>query len=343
MKHFRLFSLVLAALMITSAAMFNSCSKQDIEGQSIEPEDVHMTVADLKFQNQLVNFRDKVKYIQEHPGYKSGELMSADSAILNIESLFNATYSFADERYGRTQTDRTSVMIDVNSSDEVLLDDMVSTFDEIINIATQHYYESELQPKAFVLLDLSRGTETNGELSIDIMTVVGEKVTGSEYFEEDDDWWYGNERGDCEWEDEGTDAAEELQATINSNIVTPIPPPGYRWSYSSTETIPLVGNEYQNSLAYYIFFIQSNDPFTWDEQCLQPDEMNAYLFSEEEMIYLVIPEDLNRPDNWKFISCDLIGEQIEYQETPTIHHQNYLTYGLRHLVALEIVDPPIEL
>ena len=71
--------------------------------------------------------------------------------------------------------------------------------------------------------------------------------------------------------------------------------------------------------------------------------MNAYLFSEEELIYVVIPDDLNKPNNWKFKICDLKGEQIELDETPTIHHKNMLTYGLRYLVALEVVDPPIEL
>lgn len=43
-----------------------------------------MSEADLSFQNNLVRFKDKVDYIRKNPDYKSGEVMSVDSAIMHI-------------------------------------------------------------------------------------------------------------------------------------------------------------------------------------------------------------------------------------------------------------------
>ncbi len=274
--------------------------------------------------------------------------MDADEAIENMETLFNASYAFPDEHYGHTQTDRTTVLIDVNANEEVEMDDVVTTFDEIINIVTQYYYQCEFEDKGFILLDLDRGTITNNQLEIGLRSVIGEKTDGWDPFGEEDYWWYGNEAGDCEWNNGGTDAAEKIQEAIMNHKPLVSPPPGYQFNYGPLDFIPLFGHEYSNeSGEKLIFYIaKENGVFTQDEQCLNPDEMNFHFYGEEEVIYYKVPTDLNKPNNWTFIECDIDGSydlNAAQGNVPSIHHSNMLSYALRYLVPVGIIDPPHEL
>lgn len=329
----------------------NACSKQEMADQpETSKGEITMSEADINFQNKLVRFRNKVEYINEHPGFKSGEVMDADSAIMYIESLFNITYGFPDERYGKTQTDQTTVHIDLNSSDEVLMDDVVIIFDEIINIVTQYYYQCEFEDKGFMLLDLSRGIISDNKLEIGLRSVVGEKAGEWDPFGPEDYWWYGNKKGDCDW-NQGfgeTDAAEKIQYAINNNKPIVSPPPGYIFCYKSYEDIDLFGHEFENENGEkLIFYIEdANGVFPDSVKCLEPDEMNFHFFGEREVIYNILPQEYNKPPNWIFMECDLEGLEEPSpvgSYYPTIHHKNKLTYALRYLAAISVIGPPIEL
>ena len=349
MKHIKQISTVFIGALFMAVAVFYSCSKQEITDQPVTGNgEVTMSEGDINFQNKLVRFRDKVEYIRENPDYKSGEVMDADSALLHIETLFNATYSFADEQYGRTNTKRTTVFIDVTSNDEVDMDNVVSTFDEIINIVTQFYYQCDFEQKGFILLDLEKGDVVGNQVEIYLRAVIGEKGGDWNPFGPDDDWWFAFGKGDCDWNDPGTDAAEEIQEAINTNKPIVSPPPGYRFAYRSYEQITLFGHEYEDeSGAKLMFYIEKeNGIFTIHDKCLIPDEMNFHFNGEKEVIYTRVPVTLNKPSNWVFMECDLEGKvepNPNAGDIPSIHHNNKLTYALRYLVAIVIIGPPIEL
>ncbi|NCB44695.1 MAG: hypothetical protein EOM59_19050 [Clostridia bacterium] len=339
-----------AVVLIATAALFNACSKQESTEQIIKSDEVQLSEADLKFQNELVSFRDKVNYTRENPDFKSGETLDADDAILQMESLFNATYGFPDEHYGKTQTDRETVLIDVNNNDEVLLDDVVEALDEIINTVTQFYYQCEFADKGFLLLDLRRGNITENQLEIGVRSVIGEKSTGWNPFGPDDYWWYGNLKGDCDWiiGYGETDAAEKIQYAINSSRFIVGPPPGYVYSYLGYEQIDVFGHEYvDDNGETLIFYIESpTGTFTHDEQCMEPDEMNFHYFGEKEVIYNRVPLEYNKPPNWTFMECNIVGKEeysLSEPTLPCIHHQNHLTYAKQFLAAINIIGPPIEL
>jgi len=306
-----------------------------------------MSTEDLIFQDNFVQFRDKVRYIHDNPGYKSCEVMDANEAIRQIESLFNATYGFPDEKYGKTKTNKTIVLIGVNDSEEVLLDDVVTTFDEIINIVTQFYYQCEFTQKGFLLLDLEKGETADGQVEIILRSVIGENEGDWNPFGTEDYWWYGDKAGDCQWNNAGTDAAEKIQEAVNIYRPLVSPPPGYIFTYSAFEQIVLFGHEYENEMGEKLIFYKENESgsFTWEDKCLDPDEMNFHFYGEREVIYFRIPIYLNKPSNWVFMECDLDGNQKvnPSNEVICIHHNNSLTYALRHLAAIEIIGPPIEL
>lgn len=120
------------------------------------------------------------------------------------------------------------------------------------------------------------------------------------------------------------------------------------FAYHNYDTISLFGHEYQNGnnepLIFYIERESGN--FTYDEQCLEPAEMNFHFWGEKEVIYNILPVELNKPANWTFMECELEGIEEASPiigNPPCIHHQNRLTYALRFLLPVAGNDPPVEL
>ncbi len=238
MKKIKFISVFTIIALLGGMVFMNACSKQEL-GEQNDPQEqeYQMSAEDISFQNKFVEFRDKVNYIRENPGYKSGEVMSADDAILHIESLFNATYSFTQERYGRTETNKATIEVPVSVNDEVTVDDIALTFTEIIGIVTQFYHQCDFNQKGFLLLDLERGATTNNQLEISVRSVVGEKNDIWIPFGQYDYWWYGEELGDCELNNTGTDAAKKIQEAVNFHKPLVSPPPGYKFVYDNYVTI----------------------------------------------------------------------------------------------------------
>jgi hypothetical protein len=340
------------AAMVFFAAftmVLTNCSKQETgEPNQNQKQDAVLSAEDISIMNKIVAFRDKVQYAKEKPGYKSGETMTTEEAIWNLETMFNVSFGFPDEQYAKTKTDSAVVQIAIDGNSEVSLDDVVAKYDEIIGLVTQYYYSSGFSQKGFLLLDLEQGEITNGQLEISLRAVTGEKEDNWEPFGLDDYWWYGIYKGDCDWNNAGTDAAEKIEVTVNNNKPLVSPPPGYAFIYSNYEQIYLFGYEYLDESGEYYIFYNENETgnFTWDEKCLEPTEMNFHFNGERTVIYQVLPDVLNKPQNWVFMVCDLQGKQDPKPDNPyiqTIHHRNYLMYAYRYLVPIGIIVPPIEL
>jgi len=340
MKHLKLFSTVLAALLISSAAIFNACSKQESIEQTNSPEAVQMTAADIQFQNDLAKFRDKVKYIQEHPGYKSGEVMEVDSVVWYIESMFNAVYAYPDQDYSRTVTDTTSLVIELNADGMISFNELSLAYTDLYDIIRTFYLNCGIADKGFVLLDLSISEISTDEATISVRAVTGENANGSSgfsFFGEDDDWLYGNLMGDCDYMNAGTDAAEKIQNAIMETKPYIITPPGYTWVFSEIDTVHLYGYEYQNSNDEYLMFyiVSESGFFTHEEMCIETDmannidEMNFYYNGEFQIIHDILGPQL---DKW-FLECDIVGlTDSEDNGNLRIRHDNYLTFGSAHLV-----------
>jgi len=346
MKKVTILSFAVITIVIAAVAFFYSCGKQEMDNCLIsENQKVLISTDDQIFLENLVNFRNKVNFLRSNPELKSGEVMAVDEAIKQIEALFNATYGFPDEQYGKTKTDQTAVLINVNNNDEVTLDDVTSTFEEIINIVTQYYYQSTFDQKGFLLLDLEKGETKDGQVEIGLRSVIGEKNEGDwNPFGPFDYWWFGQSLGDCDLNNAGTDAAEKIQDSVNIHRPLVSPPPGYRFDYSDYQTIIRFGHEYENAFGEkLIFYIENpNGTFTWEDQCLDPDEMNFHFFGERYVANTIVANELNKI----FMHCVILGDQetnpyLNY--VPCIHHNNNLTYAIRHLIPIGIIDPPIEL
>jgi hypothetical protein len=351
MKKFTTIALI--ALLATGILFLTYCSKEYAVDPAVNQNECEqMAEADFAVMNKLVAFRDKVQYFRENPGYKSGEMLTPEDAVWNLETLFNATYGFPDEQYGRTKSDTVVLYIDINSIGDILLDDVVAMYDDLIALVTQYYYNSGYDQKGFLLLHLTQGDISYGQMEIELRAVTGEKSDGWQPFSDDDSWWFCEHMGDCNWNNPGIDAADTIAGSLMAHKPLVSPPPGYRFVYGPNEVINLFGHEYLNeNNEYLIFYIEREDGnFTWEDKCLhlvnEVNELNFHFWGEKTVIYDILPQELNKPANWTFMECSIVGEygnSQANQNVPCIRHKTSLTYAMRHLVPKGIIPPPVEL
>ena len=310
----------------------NSCSKQETEVKQNEP---CVTQADKAFVSKIVNFKQKVDYIRENPHYKSGESMEVDSVVWYFEALFNAKYAFTDEQYIKTETKTDSLSIGINLNNNVDMDEIANAYDEFLTKVKSMYNQSTLNNKELILLDLEISRTGISEAVINIRPVFGEKgimTINYDPFDDDDYWYYGEFKGDCDlsvYED--TDAAQKIAGAVMANRPIFLPCPGCYYTYSDIDTVNLEGYEYQNSNGEYLIFyiVRPDGNFTPDDKCLEPDEMNFHFHGEETVIYEILEPELNKT----FMSCELEGKQDwDGDSNPRIRHHNKLYFGIMHLV-----------
>ena len=299
-----------------------------------------MSTADLNFQKQLVDFRDKVKFIQENPGYKSGEVMSVDSAIYLMEALFNYTYGFPEKSYKKFKHDTCTIMLETNTDAMISLEDINLKYLEITSVIKNIHYNSGFQQKGLLLASIEKGEVEGNVVELDIYTVTGE-LGGTAYpFEEGDDWWYGHEWGRCD-ETPGsdtTDASELIEINVSLSYIMPPPPPGYHYTFTPEPAIEVDGNEYvnpnnpspENYLDYLLFYSTQELP-NYDE-CLEFEEMNFYVESAYYLITTKLPEEYNKPPNWLFMECNYYWVDSQKNGFDVVQHKADFTFGLRYLV-----------
>lgn len=352
-----LLSLIAAGLV---AALIYSCSKENEKTNftyDIANNELKMSNDDIAIMNKIIEFRDKTALVRENPDTLSSELYSPEDAIWNIETFFNVTYGFPDNTYGKTKADTLKVNLPLNPYGKVLLSDIVDVYDELVVKTSRVYHASDFVNKGLLLMSITQDDTNNNLLELIIRVVTGE-LRGTppdppvqwQPFGEDDNWYYGYLSGDCDfiYGHGETDAAKQLQETLHLYKPVPIPIPGYRYVYVLDDPIHRFGHEYQNTAGeYLIFYIAKADGnFTADDKCLVTEEMNFHYFGQKEVIYNIIPEELNKPTNWVFMACELTGKRETNPEQNNIHclhHGNSLDYAYRYLVPIWDIGIQVEL
>ena len=172
-------TIISVASVMIAAVTINSCTKQESNEQALnsqKSEIPQMTEEGEAVLNSILNFKEKIEYAKENPGYKSGELLEADSAVWLLEALFNATYGFSDEHYTKTKIDTTTFSIEVDENGYISLDDIYAKYNDIVNIVTVFYNNSGFENKGYILLDLKSVETDNGQMEIQLRSVTGDKV-----------------------------------------------------------------------------------------------------------------------------------------------------------------------
>nr|NQU89088.1 hypothetical protein [Bacteroidota bacterium] len=365
MKKLEIFTGLTIIALIAGVVVMNSCSKQELADHTLTvSKEVIMTGEDLSFQNNLVRFREKVEYIKEHPGFKSGEVMHVDSAVWYLEATINYSYGHPDRKCNEIYNYADSVYLDISTTGEVTLDDVVLVHDLIISMISDFYYSVDEDQKEFILTDISIAETQSGQTKISFTASVGSEWNNYLFpFDETDYWYYGQGMGKCGPYGGGIDEDAASKIFDLLPFYQPIydPGPGYIVVYSDVETIdsyyefnlnPLLFRNaddpepVDNWLDYYMFYASSeygDGNLDENEECLDTLEMNFYFNGVQTLIYNKFPTITEPPDK-AFIQCSNLEGMLypsdEY--SGVILHEGNFEYGIRHIIPVE-EDIPADL
>ncbi|MDP2722758.1 MAG: hypothetical protein Q8O72_08375 [Bacteroidales bacterium] len=349
-----------AAILVSGGLMLNGC-KKDTRVESEPNANIDklktssvMTAEDSLFSRKIVLFDGIMENYKTIPNYSLNKHLSIDSAVYYLEIWFNAKYAFPDESFINVVHRDTAISITLNQG-LVAMDGIYSKIASIKSLTTDKYRGLGFSKKALILVHLKQLSASSlSQIDFELHMVFGElgtKERVEDPFGSDDYWKYGQLLGKCDYSGEG-DAGVLIQNELNTMDFLPLvsPPPGYSFSYGIIEYIERDGSEYDNiydpipgdnDLDKLIFFRTDNPPdypLTIADECLDPTTMNFHYHGNIEVITDKIPVDENKPANWTFRECELVGEYFTFDHRLTLHHKSTYGYALRYLVRNDWIE-----
>ena len=322
-----------------------SCEKDKLTESSIDISDEMNTDVEANLIVQRIKrFDNQIKEVK-NGAYRGNEFMNADSALWNIESLFNVTYSFPDKNYVEKKIHELSFTIDADN-DMLSIKEVSVLYDQIVASVKEAYRNDGIMTdKGLMSLFVEKGESRSGKLTVKVIAVSGRtdchQIDHKPHlygpFDDDECWYYGEYGGSCYDPYILNDAAELIEDTINYKY-------GYRLEmkrdcrniYVNMFYITLDGNEYwdQNNNDYYVFYKTNCDK---EELYLDGNDMNRYYYNEVHLIKVLVPNDPRYSsmfdEDVKFIEINIDGSKMQKGNDMIYNHQNYIFYGTSCLVA----------
>lgn len=296
---------ILALLIIGAMTLMLSCSKEESKTKPVGAE--NLSPYDQQVNKTIKQFRQTIAFYHENPNFKSGETVSADSALWLLEATINYSHAFPNEYYDQFKVDSAYITVPKNLGGTISVDALVQKYDELKAEVTTLYYSSGFENKGLVVVDLKESSQNATEITILAETITGDKgnepppvppVLGGP-FEAGDNWWFGDEGGLCiENEGEGSDAATELF----NEIVNEIPDPAGNYYFINHADYDIEGgnssirrdgwNDPEDNHVDYLLFYASTSVGTCgsDTLCVEWTEMNTYYSYLKLLIFSYLPE-----------------------------------------------------
>lgn len=359
MKLNHLTRIVLIAIgVFTLVLCLSSCEKDEFTESSINVgNDIDEIAADVKLERvvqRIKRFDNQIKEIRNGT-YRGNEYMNADSALWDVESLFNTTYSFPDKNYVEKKIHELTFDVNVDN-DMISLKDACVLYDQIVASVKEAYRNDGITTdKGLKSLFVEKGESRSGMLTVKVLAVTGKTDCHQiEYkphlfgpFDSDECWYYGEYGGSCYDPYILNDAAELIEDTINYKYgYRPEIKHNYRNIYVDMFYITLNGNEYwdQNNNDYYAFYKMNCDK---EELYLDGSEMNRYYYNEVHLIKDQIPNDPRYSslfvEDVTFMEINIDGSKMQIGDDMIYNHQNYIFYGASYLVENKLLGNPIDL
>lgn len=337
--------LTLSLVLVTTAFVIISCSKEETSGTKERPSD---NLKALKVYSDILNFKEKVSFYKRSQFYKAGEKMSIDSILWYFNATLNYDHSLVDDPYKNFFSTSGYSQLPVDQNNMVDINEAMEAYLEIEGNIQDVYAAAPFSEKAVKFTFVSLESQENGEITLNSRITIGERGTeGSQPFGQDDDWMYGDDLGDCY----GNyfmerDGADEIRDVVESRRHLFINDVGYVVFYINPIRIyldkedidnnPLLdltnGQGYDNDRDYIIFYAHDNHcpqgTTLEDFECIQDGDMNFYLFQMEDLVYDLIPSE---PDYWPD------AEDLTFVEFDTIKGtklDDYSLWGKKYLIHM---------
>lgn len=121
--------------------------------------------------NRIMDFKTQMEEAKTNPEMKSVVYMSIADALWNVEALFNLTYAYPEDSYGRTITCDTTLCLPVSSNDSVSINDLTVFYSQMFDAVQVIYQSIDIDDKQFIILDVEAGERNGGLHAINLHTV----------------------------------------------------------------------------------------------------------------------------------------------------------------------------
>lgn len=326
------------------AVMLSSC-KKDKPSQITESPQTNYTAEDIRIQNLILNFQNKIK----NNTFKNGETVSVDSAIWFLEAMMNFNYSTPDSSFVNLTVDTTFEFDLPVNNDLVDFSNLTDAAFAMESHLVEYLNSITNSIKFLIVVDV---VIKPNELKSGLKTISITASYGTDYinntacyppFDDDDYWLWGhswaNAGGYCDGPNQGqnldSDAAEEIEYKINNprcyqqndgrTIICGVTTRNIdAWDYPNPDDV--VTDNYRDCLMFYNY-----DEYYPVDICLSPAEMDFYMFGTLEVIQseLEIVLNQNPGQTWEFICIDIVGDYFTYEGNTTYFHWADITFGRR--------------
>lgn len=343
MKRFfsnRITLLIISVFVFTS--VFVACKKDKLtEPQSPKKEETYSDDKTKSVVKRIKSFENQLKNIKEGT-CRQDFYIDVDSAMWNIEALFNATFSSPDEKYADKKIQELSFDIDIHRDNKLSMRAVNSLYDEIIMSVREAYINDGFtHDKGLMSIVVKRdglGTRA-AKLNVTVISGTTTRTQSTEQpqlieygpFKSSACWYYGEYGGSCDDPNLLTDAAELLEDTINYfyGYVPAMKSYSNRNIYVDMTFIQLNGNEYKfDNGKYYLFYKNNCDK---DELYLNGEELNRYYSNIKKVIFSKVPNDPRYvpelPKDPSFMEINIDGLRTISGNDVVYNHQCYILYG----------------
>ncbi len=325
-------------LLVSFALVFESCKKdEENKASALDYQD------GTKLAEHIIAFKKSLSQ-------KSGENLTLESAIKDMELLINAEHGFPFKEYATIKHFKETINIETDANEMVSHSALNNAYNELIEKVGNIYANCSFPEKGLIFVGLNKSkTEDAADVTVSIGYPGPPELDTFENC-----WYYGEDKGMCNGDfalimDGGDTIAKKLA------IVNPIldyydcPGPLNEWRLvlEPQPLITLNGNEYQNAqgenLIFFLPDADNNGSFTDEEMQLSAIEMNYYYTNEYNVVYGIVPNEHNYlfPD-YVLVSCEINGNNSDDNKNDllTLHHENKLNYARRYWVSTGVIDNP---
>lgn len=339
------------ALVVTVAVAVVSCQKEPASEQHGPVTDsARELAAGNQFLERIVSFGNLLESYANGDAGRETMYMAVSEAMVNIEALFNYTYSNLNETYGQTVALDTTLHLLVTVDDSVAMPELADFYGRMHNAVRDLYHSVSLPDKRFLILDVEEGTVQNGKKAILLHTVQGSVIdTGIPPEGDTLDpgpfppgvfWYYGNNQGNIP-NGGNLDAADTLSMVLNQRLnVTP--PEGMSYFYYNIRNVsdeghwPFTYSLYPEEGPYCEFFKENP---TESEKYLSPDQMNFHYFGERHLVKYILPLVASSPIPTGHVLFQVVIQEYSCDDLiEVIGHHTQAFYGERVLVAHEDIE-----
>lgn len=353
LKRYAIIFLPIIALIVTLFA----CKKDRLtEPQSNYNVDVEHSGRTSEYIIKRIKDFDK-RLMQIKQGVSRGEQrIDIDSALWNIESLFNASFSFPELNYVEKRKQELSYTIKVHDGKYVMMGDVSVLYDDIIATVREAYRNDGIDTdKSLMSVIVKRGDVFSDKIGIKLLVITGRTAQKQSNlkaqlwgpFGDDDCWYFGEYGGSCEDPTILFDAAKALENVINFNYGNDMEEStSCRNLYVDMTNISLTGNEYWNEKTndYYLFY-KVNCPET--SLYLDSQSLNSYFHNIVDVIFRLVPNDIKYSSvlsrDSDFMEINIEGMFSLDGSNKIYNHSTDVLYASKYEVLNSQLSPPRDL